>query len=257
MSDQQQEEVWLPLPGYEGLYEISHLGRVRSLHARFKEPRICAQGNDGTGYKTVSLSKDRKRTPKTVHRLVCRAFHGEPDILHKEAAHLDGNRTNNHASNLKWCSKVENHSHKRFHGTHQAGERHPRAKLTEATAHIALQRLASGQTCQEVADALSVSRSTIEDIRKRKKWRHIRGPAEAYVTPLHPRSTGNGQYGAKNHNSKLTEAQAAEIRRRTTAGESCTFLGKEFGISRSQANKIGRGLAYGRDSRPHRRPGGQ
>ncbi len=247
MRQDQHEEVWLPLPEYEGLYEISHFGRVRSLHPRFKGPRLCAQGNDGTGYKMVSLSKDGRRTAKTVHRLVCRAFHGEPGILHNEAAHLDGVRTNNHASNLKWCSKVENHSHKRFHGTHQAGERHPRAKLSEATAHVALQRLAAGQTCQEVANALSVSRSTIEDIRKRKKWRHIRGPAEAYLTPLHPRSTGNGQCGAKNHNSKLTEEQAAEIRRRSAVGESCTSLGQEFGISRSQANKIGRGLAYGRD----------
>ncbi len=246
MSDDLNEsEVWLPVPGYEGLYEVSNLGRVRSLHARFRTPRLCAQGTDGTGYPTVSLSKDGKRTAKTVHRLVCRAFHGEPNALQNEAAHLDGDRTNGRADNLKWCSKIENHSHKRFHGTHQSGERHPRAKLTEATARLALQKLACGETCRAIAEALGVSSSTIEDLRKRKKWRHIRGPAAAYVTPLHPRSTGNGQYGAKNHSAKLSEEQAAEIRRRTAAGETCTALGREFGISRSQANKIGRGLAYG------------
>jgi hypothetical protein len=105
MSNQQHDEVWLPLPGYKGLYEISHLGRVRSLHVRFKEPRLCAQGNDGTGYKMVSLSKEGRRTAKTVHRLVCRAFHGEPDMLHNEAAHLDGDRTNNHASNRGGAAK--------------------------------------------------------------------------------------------------------------------------------------------------------
>ena len=244
-GDFDETEVWLPVPGYEGLYEVSHLGRVRSLHARFRSPRRCAQGDDGTGYPTVGLSKNGKRTTKTVHRLVCRAFHGEPNALQNEAAHLDGDRTNCRASNLKWCSKIENHSHKRFHGTHQAGERHPRAKLTEVTARLALEKLASGETCRAIAETLGVSASTIEDLRKGKKWRHVRGPDAAYANPLRPRSTGNGQGGAKNHNARLSEEQAAEIRRRTAAGESCTALGRAFGISRSQANKVGRGLAYG------------
>ncbi len=244
--DDSETEVWLPLPDYEGLYEVSHLGRVRSLHKRFAAPRLCAQGDDGTGYRMVSLSRDGRRTAKTVHRLVCRAFHGEPNALQNEAAHLDGNKTNNRASNLKWSSKVENHYHKRFHGTHQAGERHPRAKLTEATARLALSRLAEGDTCQAIADSLGVSRSTIEDIRKRKKWRHIKGPPDAYATPARPRSTGNGQYGSSNHAAKLTEEQAAEIRARTAAGEGCTTLGKEYGVSRATANRIGRGLSYGR-----------
>lgn len=246
MSDDfDKMEVWVPVPGYEGLYEISHFGRVRSLHARFPSPRLCAQGNDSTGYPTVALSREGKRTTKTVHRLVCRAFHGEPNGLQNEAAHLDGDRTNCNASNLQWCSKIENQSHKRFHGTHQAGERHPSAKLTEATARLALEKLALSETCRAIAEGLSVSASTIEDLRKGKKWRHIRGPAAAYANPLRPRSTGNGQVGAKNHNAKLSEEQAAEIRRRAAAGETCTALGNAFGISRSQANKIGRGLAYG------------
>ena len=176
----------------------------------------------------MSLSKDGRRTSKTVHRLVCRAFHGEPGTLHNEAAHLDGDRTKNRASNLKWCSKVEKHSYKRFHGTHQAGERHPRAKLTEATAHLALQKLASGQTCQAVANSLGVSRSTIEDTRKRKKWRHILGPCGGISHPPAPKEQGNGQFGAKNHGFKLSEEEAAEIRRRTAAGESCTSFGSDL-----------------------------
>lgn len=240
-----EEEVWLPLPDFEGLYEVSHLGRVRSLHSRFASPRVCAQGDDGTGYRMVSLSKNGKRTARTVHRLVCRAFHGEPNPLQNEAAHLDGNRTNNRASNLKWSSKVENHFHKRFHGTHQAGERHPRAKLTEVTARAAISRLASGDTCQAIAEDLGVSRSTIEDIRKRKKWRHIHGPAEAYITGAHRRSTGNGQRGAENHRAKLTEADAAEIRARAAAGEPCPALAREFGIARGTAWRIARGHSYG------------
>lgn len=240
-----EEEAWLPLPDYEGLYEVSHLGRVRSLHSRFPEPHICAQGTDGTGYPIVSLSKDGKRTAKTVHRLVCRAFHGEPGPLLNEAAHLDGDRTNNRASNLKWCTKVENHSHKRFHGTLLSGERHPRAKLTEVKAREALNLLATGQTCQKIAGALGVSRSAIEDLRQQKRWRHIIGPLEAYRTPTHKRSTGNGQRGEENHAAKLTEDQAAEIRRRAAVGESCPFLAREFGITRGTAWRIARGQSYG------------
>jgi hypothetical protein len=137
-------------------------------------------------------------------------------------------------------SKIENHAHKRLHGTHGAGEKHPLARLTNADVMVALELLATGQTCREVAERFHVSPSAIEDIRKGKNWRHLVGPAAAYL----PRSTGSGQGGEDNHGAKLSMAQAEEIRRRGIAGEACRALAREFGVGHATANRIIRGLSY-------------
>lgn len=114
-------EEWRPVPDYDGLYEVSNFGRVRSMY--WSPPRLLALTTDQSGYLVVQMNRKGRRRPYTVHRLVCRAFHGSGDPLHNEAGHLDGNRRNARADNLKWVSKVENHSHKRLHGTHQAGDK--------------------------------------------------------------------------------------------------------------------------------------
>ena len=158
-------ERWLPVVGFEGLYEVSNLGRVRSKH--FSPPRVSRQGTDSNGYPIVMLSKDGKRRPFTVHRLVCRAFHGEPFAIWNEAAHLDGNRANASADNLRWVNKAENHHHKKLHGTHQAGEKHPRAKLTEAAVQRIRTRYASSKV---IAREYGVSRHAVFDIWQGKRW---------------------------------------------------------------------------------------
>lgn len=249
------EEVWLPAPGYEGRYELSSFGRVRSLprvEVSTKGRRVVrggflSPGRNKDGYLVISLASEGKRRTMTLHRLVCRAFHGEPTILHREAAHLDGSRTNARASNLKWVSKRENHFHKRLHGTHGAGEAHPRAKLTEVTVRLALEKLAEGWTCREVGLLFGVSTSAVEDLRKRKNWRHVQGPADAYA----PRTTGSGQGGEKNHGAKLTQPLADEIRARGLAGETCRALAKEYGVGHACVNRITRGVSY-RPARPQR-----
>ena len=243
-------EIWREVPGFEGRYEVSSHGRVRSLPRvelssrgrRVVKGGLLRSTPDPDGYLHVSLSggSGAKRRTCSLHRLVCTAFHGPPTLLHNEAAHLDGSRTNARADNLRWVSKRENHSHKRLHGTHGAGEKHPRARLTEASARVAISMLADGLTCKEVGAVVGVSASAIEDIRKRKNWRHIQGPTAAYA----PRSTGSGQHGAKNHWAKLTQDQAEEIRRRGRAGETCRALGREFGISKAAANRAIRGETY-------------
>ncbi|HEY5722885.1 MAG TPA: NUMOD4 domain-containing protein [Allosphingosinicella sp.] len=249
-SATEETEVWVPAPEFEGRYEVSNLGRVRSLarvEQSAKGKRVVKGGlltpsKNGDGYLQVCLRIDGKVRMTGLHRLVCRAFHGPPNILQNEAAHLDGSRTNARASNLKWVSKRENHFHKRLHGTLPFGEKHPRAKLTEVTARLALEGLATGLTCKEVGALLGVSSSAIEDIKKRKNWRHLQGPPAAYA----PRSTGSGQRGEKNHGAKLTEKQASIIRDRAKEGETCRALAKEFGVGHACINRIARGQSYGR-----------
>lgn len=252
----EETEVWLPVDGYEGRYEVSSLGCVRSVprteftkagHRRTVKGGILAPQKNHDGYLMVGIILNGRRKFSSIHRLVCKAFHGPPTLLHNEAAHLDGDRANARADNLKWVSKIENHSHRRLHGTHGAGEKHPRAKLTNSDVMLALELLAIGHTCKQVGARLGVSGSAIEDIKKRKNWRHLVGPRKAYT----PRSTGSGQHGTDNHFAKLTMAQAEEIRRRGLAGEPCRALGKEFGVGHAAANRIIRGVSY----RPRPRDG--
>lgn len=107
-------EVWKAIQGYEGRYEVSNLGRVKSLpKAQFKCERILKPYiNPKNGYCYVGLCKDGKSIGKRIHALVMNAFcpvnkkYGyDPDYT---IDHLDGDRTNNRLENLEWCSQAEN-----------------------------------------------------------------------------------------------------------------------------------------------------
>jgi hypothetical protein len=164
---QAAREIWRPMPDYGGLYEVSSLGRVRSLY--FDPPRPCKLGVDSDRYSTVAVTKEGRRTTKTVHRLVCRAFHGEPSALHNEAAHLDGNRANPRADNLKWVSRPENMAHRVFHGTDDRGERHASAKLTNAEAEE-IRALRGRASYADLAARYGVSRHTVEDVVRGRRY---------------------------------------------------------------------------------------
>ncbi len=101
------EEEWRPVKGYEGLYEVSNMGRVKSLHTG--EEIIISTPNDSFGYKTVTLAK-RTHKQKRVHRLVAEAFIPNPMNL-PAVNHLDGDKHNNSMYNLEWCSIKENTNH--------------------------------------------------------------------------------------------------------------------------------------------------
>lgn len=97
------EEVWKDVVGYEGLYKISNLGNVFSNYAG----RILTPGTTKDGYKYVSLSKNKEKQMKTIHRLVATAFLSNPNNL-PIVNHKDENPANNHADNLEWCTHLYN-----------------------------------------------------------------------------------------------------------------------------------------------------
>lgn len=100
-------ELWKAISGYEGLYEVSNLGNVRSL---FRYKKVLKPWDIGTGYLMVSLSKDKSRRTFFVHRLVASAFIENPENK-PQVNHLDENRANNNVSNLEWCTCKENHNY--------------------------------------------------------------------------------------------------------------------------------------------------
>lgn len=115
-------EHWLPVPGYEGIYEVSNLGRIKSHH--YREDRILRPGGHPSGHLFVNLCRDGNPKRAGVHQVVARAFVGErPDGY--EVRHLDGDPTNNAATNLAYGTHADNMNDRRTHGTnHQLVKTH-------------------------------------------------------------------------------------------------------------------------------------
>lgn len=108
-------EQWLPVVGYEGYYEVSSEGRVRSL-AKGRNRRtgkILKPSSDADGYQVLNLSRDGKQKQHKLHRLVATAFYGPSDLF---ALHSDDNPANNRASNLRWGTPLDNIEDRRNHG---------------------------------------------------------------------------------------------------------------------------------------------
>lgn len=102
-------EMWMPIVGYEGIYEVSNFGRVKSN--KFGKERIL-KPYDCHGYREVDLRLNNKSKRFRVHRLVAVAFipNQNPEIK-TFINHKDGNRGNNHVDNLEWCTQSENVEH--------------------------------------------------------------------------------------------------------------------------------------------------
>lgn len=112
MEKLSQVERWLPVVGYEGLYEISDSGRVKSLHDTkgYKPGRIIASRINTFGYRQIMLSKNGKTKQNSVHRLVASAFIINP-LNKPQVNHIDSDKSNNNLSNLEWATRKENVIH--------------------------------------------------------------------------------------------------------------------------------------------------
>lgn len=114
------KEIWKDVVGYEEIYQVSNLGRVRSLdrHVRYKQSLKFVEGKmlslwkNNKGYERVTLCKNGKCTHFLVSRLVAQSYLPKIDGKY-EVNHIDYNPLNNVASNLEWCTRVENYNHSR------------------------------------------------------------------------------------------------------------------------------------------------
>ena len=121
------DERWKDIPGYEGLYQASNYGQIRSVdniqhvlwHGKIvekhKHGRLIKQGKHRGGYKVVWLSKHGTVKAHTVHRLIANTFIQNPNNL-PEVNHIDGNKENNKIDNLEWVNRTENllHAYKKL-----------------------------------------------------------------------------------------------------------------------------------------------
>lgn len=156
---------------WEGLYEVSSAGRVRSVRRKI----ILKSGDSGhCGHQAVVLSDSPRRVKRYVHHLVLEAFLG-PRPPGMVSRHLNGDSSDNSAPNLRWGTHEENYADQRRHGTANMGERNGRAKLTRSDV-LSIRRLRStGYTASGIVDRLElpVHVTTVEAVISGKTWGHV------------------------------------------------------------------------------------
>jgi hypothetical protein len=176
-------ENWKAVVGFEGQYEVSDLGRVRSLDRivhcsigkgktpdrtapRWLRGRILRPGIASHGYPTVSISGKSH----CVNVLVLTAFEG-PAPEGAECCHRNGTRTNSRLDNLRWGTRRSNVQDMAIHGTKTLGTRFSSAKLTDETARE-VRRLKGVHSQAELADMFGVSPAAIQAVHDGRTWKH-------------------------------------------------------------------------------------
>lgn len=173
-------EQWKTCPGYEGAYEVSSEGRVRSVERmvrcrlgfRLVRSVFIKQRSHRGKYWVVQLSVPGREQCLFVHRLVCQAFHLNPTGL-PISRHKDGDNRNSRADNLEWGTYADNEADKRRHGTALFGERHPNAVLNDDLVRSIRARHAAKHTALRIAADLGIKRGVVGCIVRGEFWKHI------------------------------------------------------------------------------------
>lgn len=184
-------ENWLPVVGFEGLYEVSDRGRVRGvsrkiqyLQAGFRPATLRHKGRvlslfiDRQGYKRANINLAKVGNySKLVHRLVAEAFIPNP-MNKSEVNHIDNIKGNNRVANLEWVTRKENQQHAESIGAvpHCTGENHHNSKLTQADVDLIRKKLASGIPGVKLASEFGVCQSNISTIKYNRGWKEKTTP---------------------------------------------------------------------------------
>lgn len=174
------QEIYKDIVGYEGLYQVSNLGNVKSLekycNSKNRKKRkifekILKTTKNNYGYLTSTLFRNSKRTTILNHRLVALAFIPNPDNK-PQINHINGIKTDNRVENLEWCTHQENIQHAFNIGLNigNKGEKNGRCKLTKEQV-LAIR--ADNRFFRDIAKDYNVHYSLIGYIKKNKLWSHL------------------------------------------------------------------------------------
>ena len=186
--NENMEEVWKDIKGYEGLYQVSNLGRVRSLDREVKcrtsssgvskrKGYILKPGIASNGYLMVALYNNKVQKCRTMHSLIAEAFIPNPDML-PCVNHKNGNRTDNRLENLEWVTYSENN----YHAVRKLGRTSPwKGKFGKDNPHskpvIQLSKdgkiIAEYESAKDAARKLNTSQGRISDCCRGEKKYHL------------------------------------------------------------------------------------
>lgn len=167
------KEEWRQVVGYDGLYEVSNIGRIKSRTnwRNLGKERIMKPTLLPIGYECVRL---RGKVFKYVHRLVLESFVG-PCPPGKEVNHKDSHRANNILGNLEYVTHFENIHHAMDKGRiiHPVGEKASKAKLTRDQVLEVRALRKTGLTLAAIANKFGITNQSVDYIVKYRNWRHV------------------------------------------------------------------------------------
>lgn len=224
--DDLEGEEWRDIANYEGDYQVSNFGRVKSFlgkETRILKPRLLRE------YLAVILYKGGKQKNFYIHRLVGQAFilnlKDKPEINHE-----DGIKFNCHVSNLTWATSAENNRHAVDMGLRGRGEDNPRAKLSGENA-VYIRENPDGLTIKELAETFGVTENTISLVQRAITYKNAGGTIRKAKPRAKPRK----------YTSRISDEIREEIRRLYVKGSrdfGAHALAKRFGFSKTTILKI-------------------
>lgn len=245
-------EKWKPVLGYEDIYEVSNLGRIKSLSRPttnkiqpFVPERILKTRIGKTGYEIVGLSKDGKQQTCKVHRLVASAFCDNP-LNKPHINHKNGLKTDNNSSNLEWVTASENALHALSLGLFQpsAGENSKAAKITAKQANYVREQILNDIPLNEISASTNIPLNIVSSIRLGKTW--VTASTPEIVQKCREYKKPRSLY----HSIKHSEDFVLSIISRLLAGESVSSIARSLKLQRRYVSLINNGQTR-TEVRPH------
>lgn len=182
------KEIWLPIKDYEGLYEVSSLGKVRSLDRNLivsngkkyiRKGRTIKPHVNKFGYQRIGLSKNGIREQIFVHRIVAKAFLPTSNMESLDVNHIDGNKQNNTIQNLEWCNRQYNMQHAYRNGLVKFKvTAHPKRRIAKLDYNENILNVYN--SIKEAAIDTGINASSISHV-ARGKYKHVGGFGWKYM----------------------------------------------------------------------------
>lgn len=180
------KEIWKSVVGFEGFYEVSSYGQVRSVDRtvlsggfyRRRNGKLLSQAirnKHNAIYYVVGLYKEGKSKMKLVQCLVAKAFVPNPENK-PQVNHIDGNKLNNHKTNLEWNTAKENKHHSMYVlNSYSHGENHPDAKINDDIVRYLRKQYIDNPNINKakLGREFGIDKSNIKNILIGKSWRHV------------------------------------------------------------------------------------
>lgn len=221
------EEIWKVIDGYEGYYEVSNQGRVRSVNRQItcngvtmlRKSQIRLPGKKEEGYLYVALSKEGVVQTEYIHRLVAISFLEGRTEERSQVNHKNFIKSDNRVENLEWCSALENMEHFIKSGRAQ--------KLSKEDIDMIIMAAEKGTPKKEIAKTFNLSNNTIHKILK----------GEIYRDP-------SREYPIGKIKRKLSPDEAEAIFRDRLEGKSLVEIAKKYNIDGSTVSRIANGSRW-------------
>lgn len=166
-------EIWKDVDGYENIYSVSNLGRIKRTFNPTTQDGILKPNLSSNGYLRVGLCKNGIVKESMIHKLVAVAFHGQQPFLNAQVRHLDDNKNNNIATNIKWGTRSDNMKDRVRNGISNQGNRNGMSKLRACCIKEIKILLFRGVPKGKIAEMFNVSRTTIVSIHTKNVWKHL------------------------------------------------------------------------------------